>query len=109
MGSRRASTISSLRTPANRVRSATPAAQPIDAESWVLLFRSLLFACVVLFIVPFAGCGGRSATPPAVTGKIVKNGSPLTVQGQQIGVGRIELHFLPMFAGGTSRVVLVRA
>src|SRR5207244_2086562 len=60
-------------------------------------------------VVQLVGCGAGSPTAKmAVTGKLLNNGAPLSVQGQEIGVGRIELHFIPK-AGGTTRMTLVHA
>jgi hypothetical protein len=75
-----------------------------------MLVRSLVLASVASLVVPLVGCGAGSTTAnTAVTGKLLNNGAPLTVQGQQIGLGRIELHFIPTFPGGTSRMTLVHA
>src|SRR5262245_8037706 len=75
-----------------------------------MIRRTLVVAGASMLLLSLGGCGGASSTASvAVRGRIVNNGAPLAVKGQEVGVGRIELHFVPpMGAGGTSRIALVR-
>jgi hypothetical protein len=74
-----------------------------------MMRRPFMSVGLLWLILPLVGCGTSSTTSVAVKGRIVNNGAPLTVKGQQVGVGRVELHLIPTpGSGGTARVTLVQ-
>jgi hypothetical protein len=55
------------------------------------LVGAALCLCATLLL---CGCGGADSGKALVKGRIVMNGEPLVVQGQEIGVGRVEVRLV---------------
>jgi hypothetical protein len=63
--------------------------------------RYLLSCCGLSFALLLVGCGAPPDDSIPVRGKLTNNGQPLAVQGRDLGLGYVELHFYRMNDDGS--------